>query len=302
VKTMKRRYFFAFSLGLLASCAANQTSDSTSSNSTPTENSSVAPLKLAISDVQGLEELERDYEPFRVDLEESLQRTIEFYPVETYTQVASALQAGTVDLAIVGPSEYVLIRARTNAIPTIAITRPNYHAAIALPPESPVQSISELKGKTIAMIKVGSTSGHLGPTEMFMSAGLDPKTDYEVKMLGREGSLAALKNGEVDAWAGPVIDYEDFLEQEGVSASEFRLLKKGPALPNDVLIVNSRTNPEEIENLRDRLLADQDTLIAALASTPANTKYQESTLIAVDDQDYDMIRNVYRAIGEGNFL
>jgi phosphonate transport system substrate-binding protein len=216
--------------------------------------------------------------------------------------VASALQAGTVDLSVVGPSEYVLIRARTNAIPLIAITRPNYHAAIALPPGSPVQAIADLKGKTIAMLKVGSTSGHLGPTEMFMSAGLDPKTDYEVKMLGREGSLAALKNGEVDAWAGPIIDYEVFLQEEGVSADEFRLLAKGPALPSDVLIVNSRTKAEELENWRDRLLGDQQAVISALASTPANSKYQESTLISVEDQDYDMIRNVYRAIGEGNFL
>ncbi|MDJ1181034.1 PhnD/SsuA/transferrin family substrate-binding protein [Roseofilum sp. BLCC_M91] len=299
---MKRRYFLAFSLGLLVSCTANQTSDPSLSNRTPTENSSVVPLKLAISDVQGLENLKRDYEPFRMALEDSLGRSVEFYPVQSYTQVASALQAGSVDLSVVGPSEYVLIRARTNAIPAIAITRPNYHAAIALPPGSPVQSIRDLKGKTIAMVKVGSTSGHLGPTEMFMSAGLDPKTDYEVKMLGREGSLAALKNREVDAWAGPIIDYEDFLEAEGASTDEFRLLKKGPALPSDVLIVNSRTKPQEVENLRDRLLADQNTVIRALASTSANTKYQESTLIAVEDRDYDMIRNVYRAIGEGNFL
>lgn len=299
---MKRRYFLAFSLGLLASCAANQTSDSISSNTTPSENTSLAPLKLAISDVQGLEDLKRDYEPFRMALEESLGRSVEFYPVDSYTEVASALQAGTVDLSVVGPSEYVLIRARTNAIPMIAITRPNYHAAIALPSGSPVQSIADLKGKTIAMLKVGSTSGHLGPTEMFMSAGLDPKTDYQVKMLGREGSLAALKNGEVDAWAGPIIDYEVFLQEEGVSADEFRLLAKGPALPSDVLIVNSRTKPEEIENWRDRLLGDQQAVISALASTPGNSKYKDSTLIAIEDRDYDMIRNVYRAIGEGNFL
>jgi len=300
LKTMKRRYFLTFSLGLLVSCAASR---QTSDNTIPVDNASVAPLKLAISDVQGLEDLKRDYEPFRVALVESFGKSVEFYAVDSYTEVASALQAGAVDLSIIGPSEYVLIRARTNAIPVISITRPNYHAAIALPPNSPVQSIPDLKGKTIAMLKVGSTSGHLGPTDMFVSAGLDPKTDYQVKMLGREGSLAALKNGEVDAWAGPITDYEDFLQAEEVSPSEFRLLAKGPALPSDVLIVNNRMKPEEVENLRDRILADQETIVRALGFTTANkSKYKASTLIAVDDRDYDMIRNVYRAIGEGNFL
>ncbi len=297
---MKRRFFLGLGLGMLVGCQAK--APLTQPDASPKKTNSLMPLKLAVSDVQGLDDLKRDYEPFRVALAESLSQPIEFYPVESYTEVASALQSGNVNLAIAGPSEYVLIRARTNAIPTIAITRPNYHAAIAVKAGSGIQSLLDLKGKTIAMVKVGSTSGHLGPTDILIKAGLDPKTDYQLQMLGREGSLAALAAGTVDGWGGPIIDYERFLQEKGFSADQFPLLAKGPALPNDVLIVNSRTSPEQIIAWRDRLLADQATLIAALAATPANLKYKESSLISVEDRDYDMIRNVYRAIGEGNFL
>lgn len=293
-----RRSFIGLALLFLASCtAATQTA-----NFTRAGGDGADALKFAVTDVQGLDDLERDYGAFRAALEAVLEHEIEFYPVDSYTEAASALQQGKIDIALTGPSEYVLIRARTNAIPVVAITRPNYHSAIAIPASSPIKTVADLKGKTIAMLKVGSTSGHLGPTEMLMEAGLDPKTDYRVEMLGREGSLEALKAGEVEAWGGPLIDYERFLREEGFSEADFSLLKKGPPLPNDVFVVNSNTDPQLIELFRDRAIARQQDLIAALSSVPANEKFQESTLVAVEDGDYNMIREVYRAIGEGGFV
>lgn len=293
-----RRSFIGLAFLFVASCtAATQTADFI-----PGGGDGADSLKFAVTDVQGLDDLERDYEAFRAALEGALEREIEFYPVGSYTEAASALQLGKIDIALTGPSEYVLIQARTHAIPVIAITRPNYHSAIAVPAASPVKTVAELKGKTIAMLKVGSTSGHLGPTEMLMEAGLDPKTDYRVEMLGREGSLEALKAGKVEAWGGPLIDYERFLREEGLSEADFPLLKKGPPLPNDVFVVNSNTDPRLVELFRDRAIARQQDLIVALSSVPANEKFKESTLVAVEDSDYDMIREVYQAIGEGSFV
>ncbi|MGC9524281.1 MAG: phosphate/phosphite/phosphonate ABC transporter substrate-binding protein, partial [Limnospira sp.] len=257
---LDRRSFMGLALLFLVSCTAT----TQTALFAPLGGDGVDSLKFAVTDVQGLDDLERDYEAFRAALEVALEREIEFYPVDSYTEAVSALQLGTIDIALTGPSEYVLIQARTNAIPVIAITRLNYHSAIAVPASSPVKTVADLKGKTIAMLKVGSTSGHLGPTEMLMEAGLDPKTDYKVKMLGREGSLKALKSGEVEAWGGPVIDYEQFLQEEGLSEADFFLLKKGPQLPNDVFVVNSNTDPQLIELWRDRAIARQQDLIAAL--------------------------------------
>jgi phosphonate transport system substrate-binding protein len=222
--------------------------------------------------------------------------------VNGYTEAAAALRLDQVDVALSGPSEYVLIRTRTEAEPIIAITRPHYHAAVVVPAESRVQSLSELEGKNLAMLEVGSTSGHIGPTGILLNAGLDPKSDYQVKMLGREGSLEALKNRQVDAWAGPWIDYQRFLRQKNVSATGYRLLKKGPPLPNDVFMASSYMDDRTIADIRDRTLQHQEKLIAALSSSKANEKYKQSTFTNVKDADYNMIRDVYRAIGQGDFL
>lgn len=292
---MKRRNFLWYSLLFVAGCAAG-------TNSPTVDETSPETLRLAVTDVQGLEDLERDYGPFKEALEEVWERPIEFFPVDSYTEAVPALQLGLVDLVVTGPSEYVLIRARTNAVPVIAITRPNYHAAIAVSEKSNIKSLAELKGKTIAMVKVGSTSGHLGPTKLLLDAGLNPKSDYEVVMLGREGSLEALKSGEVDAWAGPWLDYERFLRTEGFSEKEFPLVKKGLPLPNDVFVASSKLNPNLTGEIRSRMLEHQKKLIEALAIAPANDKFKTSKLIPADDSDYNMIREVYEALGQGQFF
>jgi phosphonate transport system substrate-binding protein len=289
---MKRRHFLWYTLLFLGGCGTAVTNN---------ENQSRQPLRFTVSDTPGLKNLKQEYETFRSTWSEVLGRALEFVPVKNYTEAAAALRLDQVDLALSGPSEYVLMRTRTEATPIIGITRPNYRSAVVVPADSPIQSLADLQGKTIAMREVGSTSGHLGPTKILLQAGLDPKTDYTTKMLGDRGSLAALKNRKVDAWAGPWLDYQrQFLGQEEVSADAYRLLKKGSPLPNDVFMASSFLSDRTIADIRDRTLANQKQLIEALAST--ETKYQNSEFAPAKDSDYDSIRNVYRAIGQGDFL
>ncbi|MBK4732514.1 phosphate/phosphite/phosphonate ABC transporter substrate-binding protein [Oxynema sp. CENA135] len=296
---MKRRSFIGYFLLFLAGCSAvNSRSPeaNTSSLKLPEK------LRFAVTDVQGIDNLQRDYEVFRQELEIALNIPIEFFPVDSYTASAIALQNNKVDLVLTGPAEYVLTHTRTNAIPVIAITRPNYRSAIAISGTSQIKSLADLKGKKIAMLKLGSTSGHLGPTKFLIDAGLDPKTDYEVVMLGREGSLDALKQGTVDAWGGPIVDYEQFLKSANLTEADFPLLKRGDLLPSDVFMVNSYTPPATIDYIRSRLLESQEQLIEALSTPEANAKYKNSQLVSANDADYDPIREVYRAIGQGDFL
>ncbi|MFO8040127.1 MAG: phosphate/phosphite/phosphonate ABC transporter substrate-binding protein [Sodalinema sp.] len=294
---MKRRQLLSSSLLFLAGCAGSR-----SQLRGPYENQSKSPLTLSITDEQGLAPLAAKYEPLRAELSRLLNRDIEFYPVATTTVAAAGLQAGTIDLALAGPTEYVLIRARTNATPVFAITRPDYHSVGVVPVESPITELNDLKGKLLAMSDLGSTSGHLGPTSLLVEAGLDPQTDYTVEFLGDEGSLEALQRGEVDAWFGSLTDYRNFLSQDDVSADDYRQLVQSPPLPDDVLVVNSRTSPQFIEELRQLAQEHSDEIVAAITTIPANNKYLGSQVVSVADRDYDSIREAYRTIGQGNFL
>lgn len=295
---MKRRHFLWYTLLWVAGCTAStQTRSAKTSGVNAPEK-----LRFAVTDAIGTEALERDYGKFRQVLQEVLAIPVEFFPVNNMPGAASALQLNQVDLALTGPSEYVVIRSRTNAVPVIAITRPNYRSVIVVPDRSNIKSIADLKNKTIALSDVGSTSGHLGPTNILIDAGLNPQSDITIKMLGDEGSVAALKAGEVEAWGGSALDRSTYFPDADSTEAKWRTIAEGSLLPSDVFVVNSQLDSEYVATLRSQLTDNQALLLQALASGEKTHKYKGSQLIPADDADYNMIREVYKAIGQGDFL
>ncbi|MBD2156857.1 PhnD/SsuA/transferrin family substrate-binding protein [Leptolyngbya sp. FACHB-16] len=289
---MKRRHFLWYSALVFTGCtAATTTSKQSPSQPLPTK------LRFAVTDVKGLEKLQAEYESLRVALAMALETEVEFFPVENYTTAAIGLKQGTVELALAGPSEYVVITSRTNAVPVVGITRPNYRSIIATSASSLIKTVVDLKGKTIAMSDIGSTSGHLGPTKLLIDAGIDPQTDIQVQMLGDEGSVEALKQGKVDAWGGSAVDYKDFLES---TTNTFPVLIEGSPLPNDIFIASSSLDAAVIHVMRERMLVNQQQLVEAIAQH--HTKYKGSQLTLAKDEDYDLVRDVYLAVGQGDFV
>jgi len=296
---MKRRHFVGFSLLFVASCSTTVNQSNRSfSNLVVSEPET---FEFAVTDVKGAEDLQQNYQTFRTVLGEVLEKKIELFPVDNYIAAAVALQSGQLKLALTGPSEYVIMRARTNAVPIMAITRPDYHSIIAVPANSEIKSASQLKGKTIAMWEVGSTSGHLGPTKILLEAGLNPQSEFKISMLGKKG-LQALKKGEVDALAIGYTRYKDLLNSDGLPEREFRLIATGQPLPNDLFVASSNLSTAVVEKMRARLVKNQNKLIEALLVGKVNAKYKGAKLVPANDSDYNMIREVYQAIGQGNVL
>ncbi|MEG4938807.1 phosphate/phosphite/phosphonate ABC transporter substrate-binding protein [Microcoleus sp. F4-D5] len=294
---MKRRHFLGFSLLFVASCSTTVNQSNRSFSNLP--DSEPETLEFAVTDIQGAEDLQQNYQTFRTVLGEVLEKKIEFFPVDNYIAAAVALQSGQLKLALTGPSEYVIVRARTNAVPIIAITRPDYHSIILVPAKSEIKSAAQLKGKTIAMWEIGSTGGHLGPTKILLEAGLNPQSDFKISMLGKKG-LQALKKNQVDALAIGFNRYKDSLERDGLSASNFRIIATGQPLPSDLFVASSNLPNTLVKKMRDRLVKNQDRLIEALLVGKFNAKYKGAKMMPANDSDYNMIREVYQAIGQGN--
>ena len=88
------------------------------------------------------------------------------------TAAVEALAAKQLDFVLTGPAEYVVFRARTNAQPVVALTRPDYFSQIVVLADGPIKALGDLKGKKISFGEIGSTSQHLGPAQILMDAGL----------------------------------------------------------------------------------------------------------------------------------
>ncbi len=294
---LKRRAFISYGLLFLGGCTFTKTDilNSTAQVNRPNQ------LRFAVTDISGTEDLEQNFGAFRQALEDLFNLPVEFYPVDNYLAAAPALLNNELDLAMAGPSEYLLLRARTKAVPLIGITRPNYYSMMITLRDSPIQTVADLKGKTIAMRTEGSTAGHIFPMKLLLDAGLSPQGDFEVVMLGDDSPSALLK-GEVDAWADSYVRYVKFSQMYGLDETKIKVIGQGENLPPDVFVVNPMLDPSFVQELRSQVFEHQDTLMAALLASEANQKYQGSKIISVEDTDYQDLRNIYIAMGQGSAI
>lgn len=257
-----------------------------------------ATLRFAVTDLQGMEELQREYGAFEETFEETSGLELEFFAVTDRAAAAAALDSDQVDVVFTGPAEYVVIHERTDARPVVAIRRPGYRSCLYTSAGSGVSEVSDLVGKRVAMSDVGSTSGHLGPSQIILEAGIDPTEELEVLAVG-DTVHQALKRGDVDAVGIGCHDYEEFMAEE--DPADFPVIEEGDLLPPDIILARSGLDDAMVETVRETFTEHFDELLAAMLEGKDNAKYDGAELVQVTDEDYDVVRSMYRAIGVEDF-
>ncbi len=293
--TIRRRSFLVCSLLFLTSCTLSQL------ESDPDNTLDLEKLRLAITDTRSLEELQQDYEPFRATLENILAVPIEFVPVESVFEAVAALELDRVDLVWAGPSEYITIHTRTNASLLVGLSRPTTRMGICVSAHSDIDSLEDLKGKVIELGRIGLTGNHLIPVKLLLDAGLNPNIDVRI-IHSSEHSLQALSTGEVDAWGRAYHRYESALEEIGASEADYPTIAEYGPFPDDVLVASNYLEPQTVEAIRSRLLERSAEIEAAIVSADGlASKFEGVRIQMVTDADYDIIRDVYRAIGQDTY-
>lgn len=109
------------------------------------------------------------------------------------------LNGGSIDFASTAGLAAVLSRANGSPVKTVYIaSRPEW-TALAVPKDSPIKSLADLKGKKIAATK--GTDPYLFLLRSLHTAGLG-KGDVEIVHLQHPDGRGALERGDVDAWSG----------------------------------------------------------------------------------------------------
>lgn len=251
-------------------------------------------LRLADTGIEGMEDLSRAYGPFVAEMEKLTGIGIEFFPVSNRTAAVTALKFQQVDLILAGPSEYTAIAARLPVRPVVGIERPNYHTVFVVKADSPIQTLTDLRSRRIAMKDPGSTTGHIVPVCMLDRAGLD--VDRDVTILLLDGArLEALVTGEVDALGSGVRDYEQLVKRFGPDA--YRIIATSERMPNDLLLAGATLSEEFVAQLREQILAHGEPLMEAILGASRSGRYAGGRFVPVEDSDYEIIREGYRILG-----
>ncbi|WP_246753048.1 PhnD/SsuA/transferrin family substrate-binding protein [Sinorhizobium sp. BG8] len=128
-------------------------------------------VRFAVTEIEGLEQLQTEFGPFRDKLQQLTGLEIEFQPVSSRTSAVEAMNSGLLELALTGPSEYVVMHEMTKADVIVGWQRPDYFAQVVTIAGRGINSPKDLTGKKIAFGSAGSTSTHLGPAQVLTDQG-----------------------------------------------------------------------------------------------------------------------------------
>ena len=131
-------------------------------------------------------------------------KRVRWYPAESYAAQVEAMRSGRLHIAGVatGPTPYAVNLA--GFVPIVAMARPDgsigYKLALITHRDSPIQKVTDLKGKRVAHVAPSSNSGDLAPRALFKAMGIEPGKDYEVLYSGKhDNSIMGVVNKDYDA-------------------------------------------------------------------------------------------------------
>lgn len=257
-------------------------------------------IRFAVTDMEGLEQLQQEFGPFGTALEAATGLEVELFAVSSRTAAVEAMNSGLVDLVLTGPAEYVVMKHLTEAQIVVAWQRPDYFSQIVALSQGPVKVVNDLKGKIVAFGSVGSTSQHLGPAQTLTDLGLVQGSDYEAQIISRNVAVEALMRGDIAA-IGMNFTHLSAI-REAYPDVAFSVIARGRDLPNDVLVAKPDLAPEVLAKIRDAFVNEGPQLMAAVLKGEDNQKFKGGFFLSeVDDRDYDYVRSMYRTIGVDTF-
>ncbi len=114
-------------------------------------------------------------------------------------QLLEALAAGALDFGTTGEAPPIFAQAAGSSLLYVGYEPPSPAGeAILVPKDSPVRTVADLKGRTVALNK--GSNVHYLLVQALAGAGLTP-TDIQPAYLAPADARAAFERGSVDAWA-----------------------------------------------------------------------------------------------------
>lgn len=123
---------------------------------------------------------------------------VQFSTFTSGPPMLEAANAGAIDVGQVGNTPPIFSAAAGGAISIVGALRSPVGDALLVPKDSPVKTLADLRGKTIAVAKGSSANGTFLNT--LTAAGLTPK-DVTISYLQPGDAYAAFTQGSVAAWA-----------------------------------------------------------------------------------------------------
>jgi len=203
------------------------------------------PLEVGIVPYLSARALISTYEPFRQYLEKELGRPVNIYTANGFRQYMINAQNGAYDLVITAAHFARLLQTEQQFTPLVRFAGGN-RCLVMTALDSPIKSLSDLHGKTIALPDRLSLAS-IGCLTYLREHGLNPGTDFQIMEVPTFASaILALQKGEANA----AVSAPAALAQMPAELREsVRVVIKTDELFNLVFLANPRLGKKATEQL-----------------------------------------------------
>lgn len=266
-------------------------------------------LTFAIIQTEDMSVLASRWEPMLKYLGEKADVQISFYATTSYSAVIEAMLSGFVQIAQLGPKAYLIANEKSKGkiqplvaaarIPTAFDPKPCacYYGTLITKKGSGLDKIDKLKGKVLALVDPGSTSGNAMPRGLFTVEKLGGKTleDHFGRIFysgHHVASVMAVKKGKADAAFVSESMLARAMDRKKASKDEFNYLWRSPQIAIDsVTIDTSKISPELAEKIRNVYLGmDKDPEGQKILAAGKYSKFVFS-----EDATYNAVRKILDA-------
>ncbi len=300
----------AFAVGLTA-CGGNP---STSASSGTAASTAYVPTELKVQFVpsQNAETLEAKAKPLEKLLGDKLGIPVSVSVSPDYNTIVEAMASRQVDVGFLPPNAYVLAHDNRKAADLLlqalrygvndetgqpTTEKVNYYKSmIIVKKDSPIKSLTDLKGKKIGWQDVTSSAGYVFPAAELKKAGIDPDTDVQgVTIKGHDAAVMALLNGQVDAVA-VFQDARNTVKKDVPTVfDQTRVIHFSAPIPNDTISVRSDMD----QAWRDKI----SQAFIDIGNDPEGQKIIEDIYTHVgyekgDDKNFDPVREYAKEVGQ----
>ncbi|PPK51092.1 phosphate/phosphite/phosphonate ABC transporter substrate-binding protein [Marinobacter persicus] len=214
------------------------------------------PLRVVLIPADGGTEdgTRKDFEPIFNAISEATGLNFELKVGQSYGAVVEAMCNGSADIAWFGPVSYLQAHDRGCAnLLAMAVRKGGsvYYSGIFARKDSGIDSITDIRGKRIALGDVNSTSSFNIPVAMLLREGVDPASDTaKVNLAGSHANvLSALSQGLVDVGGASFDSYEKALNAGAIDGNDIKVIAKSAPLPYPPLAIQ----PEVSADVKSRL-------------------------------------------------
>lgn len=197
---------------------------------------------------------ETAFKPFLDYLHKCTGKRVVYFPVLSNAAEIEAMRAGRLHVGgfSTGPTGFAVNLA--GAVP-FAVKGDDkelqgYNLIMIVKKASPIQKMTDLKGKRVAHTSPSSNSGHLAPQVLFPGEGLTPDKDYKILFSGGHGqSVKGVESGDYDA--APVASdvFKRMATRGEIKADDFRIIYKSPVFPTSSFAYAHDLAPEFAQQL-----------------------------------------------------